>query len=230
VKKKQMIETATVCGKTITIDVAALVSSESMYFNATEIAAQFGKLIRDFLDLKSTKEYIYKYSELFNSGSQPDLEMVITKKGKYGGTWLHQEVALEFARWVSVDFRVKLDQWIKNRIKEEQSKSADRQDARLEWPDMTAAITAAHDDPKFYHYSNEADLINRVALGMTSKKFKEMMNCKNVRDALTGGQIKKIKKMQRLNTSMIELNMETKQRKEILLKMFPSEKLVNRND
>jgi len=218
-KKKQMIETATVCGKTITIDVAALVSGESMYFNATEIAKEFGVRLDNFMVMQSTLEYI---TLLSNSLDSSDLEIVVTKKGKYGGTWLHQGLALKFARWISVAFEFHLDRWIEARLKEEQLRSDDRQASRLEWPEMTAAITAAHSEPKFYHYSTEADLINRIALGMTSKQFKALMECGNVRDVLDAVQIKKVKALQRLNTSMIELGMSYQDRKLKLKERFPT--------
>ncbi|MDR3599369.1 MAG: Rha family transcriptional regulator [Desulfosporosinus sp.] len=36
--------------------------------------------------------------------------------------------------------------------------------ARLEYPELTDAIKSMHAEPKFFHYSNEADLINRIVL------------------------------------------------------------------
>src|SRR6056297_1605804 len=41
-----------------------------------------------------------------------------------------------------------MESFIKNRMK-----------SRMEYPEMTDAIHDAHEEPKFYHYSNEADLI-----------------------------------------------------------------------
>lgn len=57
-----------------------------------------------------------------------------------------------------------------------------------------------------YHFSNEADLINRVALGMTSAKFKifhEIDTKESIRDYLTPCQLKCIADLQRANTTYI---------------------------
>ena len=40
-------------------------------------------------------------------------------------------------------------------------------------PKLTEAINDAHEDPKPYHYSNEADMLNRIVLGMSAKKYRE---------------------------------------------------------
>ena len=45
---------------------------------------------------------------------------------------------------------------------------------REQHPQLTAAIKSVHDEPKFYHYSNEMDMLNRIALGMTAKQFREL--------------------------------------------------------
>jgi hypothetical protein len=42
----------------VTVDVSLLQKTDELFFNATEIAKQFGKEPDDFLRLESTKEYI----------------------------------------------------------------------------------------------------------------------------------------------------------------------------
>lgn len=90
--------------------------------------------------------------------------------------------------------------------------------AKLEYPQMTLAIQEAHENPKPYHYSNEADLINRTILGTTAKKYCELNQIDRVclRDNLTNPQIDLINHLQRLNTSMIEIGMSFEERKEKL--------------
>ena len=78
---------------------------------------------------------------------------------------------------------------------------------------MTNAVENAHDPAKFYHYSNEADLINRIVLGMSSKKFKKLNEVGSVRDALDALQLKQIESLQLVNTGLIQIDMDFETRK-----------------
>ena len=65
-------------------------------------------------------------------------------------------------------------------------------------PIFTQAIMDAHDEPKSYHYSNEYDLINRLVLGCTAKKFKEIHglgDVPSIRPFLSKPQLKAIKRL-----------------------------------
>lgn len=44
--------------------------------------------------------------------------------------------------------------------------------ARDEFPMLTQNIKLLHDHPKAYHFKNECDMLNQVALGMTAKQFR----------------------------------------------------------
>ena len=80
--------------------------------NATEMAKAFGKQPIDWLKTKQTKEFIASYSKLKNI-SLADLKVV--KRGGYNaGTWLYNEIAMEFARYLSPEFAI----WTNDRIKE----------------------------------------------------------------------------------------------------------------
>ena len=83
--------------------------------NATQMAKPFGKQPIFWLNNQSTKEFLAQLSELRNLSSA-DLVRV-TKGGndkKLQGTWMHEDVALEFARWLSPAFAI----WCNDRIKE----------------------------------------------------------------------------------------------------------------
>ena len=83
----------------ITVDVSLLSKTEEMFFNATEMAKPFGKRVQHFLSLESTQEYM---EEIFKSRDSTLLkqdDLIRTTRGKYGGTWLHKELAFEFAGW-----------------------------------------------------------------------------------------------------------------------------------
>lgn len=106
-------------------------------------------------------------------------------------------------------------------------KKIDRNSARLEYKPMTDAIKhereAQGKQIAPHHFSNEADLINRLALGMTSAKFRvhhEIGKEEPIRDYLTPEQIHCITELQRANTVFISMGWEFEQRKEVLRGMF----------
>lgn len=84
-----------------------------VYANATEMAKHFGKLVGDWLRLKSTEEYLKALSADMGI---PISELYQTVKGgnSFQGTWMYETVALEFARWLSPGFAI----WCNNRIRE----------------------------------------------------------------------------------------------------------------
>lgn len=92
-------------------------SGQSVMVNATQMAKPFGKRPAKWLELTSTKEFLSKLIAIRKS----DTDMVVTESGGAnggkkggGGTWMHEDVALEFARWLSPEFAI----WCNDRIKE----------------------------------------------------------------------------------------------------------------
>jgi hypothetical protein len=82
--------------------------------NATEMAKPFGKRPIDYLRLPSTNELI---GAIVRKSHISENQLIISKQGSTengGGTWLHEDVAIDFAQWLSVDFRL----WCNDRIKE----------------------------------------------------------------------------------------------------------------
>jgi len=80
-----------------------------LFVNATEMAKSFGKVPGKWLELPSTKEFIKTLLTIRKSDS-----FIRTVEGRSGGTWMHEDVALEFARWLSPSFAI----WCNDRIKE----------------------------------------------------------------------------------------------------------------
>lgn len=85
---------------------------EATMVNATEMAKPFGKRPIDWLKYQQSQDYINALSEVRNI-TLADLVRV-TKGGNNSGTWMHEDVALEFARWLSPQFAI----WCNDRIKE----------------------------------------------------------------------------------------------------------------
>lgn len=82
--------------------------------SATEMAKPFGKRPNDYLALSSTRELV---SAITKKNGISENQLVMTVAGSPangGGTWLHEDVALDFAQWLSIDFKL----WCNDRIKE----------------------------------------------------------------------------------------------------------------
>ncbi len=77
-------------------------------------------------------------------------------------------------------------------------------------------IKLIHDNPKPYHYSNESDMINRLALGMSARKFREANGIPkggSIRPYLTKEQIELIDKLQKVDVGLLVAIPDYEQRK-----------------
>lgn len=86
---------------------------DNVMVNATEMAKPFGKLVGDWIRLKTTTEF----AEALSADMQiPISALIQVVKGGNNeqGTWMHEDIALEFARWLSPAFAI----WCNKRIKE----------------------------------------------------------------------------------------------------------------
>uniref|UniRef100_A0AAU6W2X7 Uncharacterized protein n=1 Tax=Pseudomonas phage Orimi01 TaxID=3138541 RepID=A0AAU6W2X7_9VIRU len=122
-----------------------------------------------------------------------------------------------------------VDRWqeLEEQAAQQQVAAHSRQVARLEAPQMTEAVKivrqAAGKEIRPYHFSNEFDLVNRIALGETAKKFRAshgISQGESIRDYLSPCQIACVEHLQRLNTSLLDINMDFEQRKAKLNQVF----------
>ncbi len=81
-------------------------NGDDIMVNLTEMAKPFGKNPHDFLRLDSTKAFIEALKS--NTGFSRDSDLVRVERGAMGGTWAHRYIAVEFAGWLKIDFRVKM--------------------------------------------------------------------------------------------------------------------------
>lgn len=94
------------------------------WINATEAAKHFGKRVQHWLDNEQTQEYIREtLDELAEQDparfkSRNSGLLVVAQRGRNGGTWLHPELAVEFARWLSPKFARWCDRNIKELIRQ----------------------------------------------------------------------------------------------------------------
>jgi hypothetical protein len=148
---------------------------------------------------------------------------IIVKKGKYGGTYAHKDIAFEFGSAISVPFKLYLITEFQ-RLKEEEQKlfgwSAKRELARLNYHIHTDAIKhnliPAELSPAQISvvYASEADVLNVALFGVTAKQWREANpDLKgNIRDYATINELICLSNMENLNAVFINEKLTQKER------------------
>ena len=142
---------------------------------------------------------------------------IISKAGRYGGTYAHKDIAFEFASWISAEFKLFL-------IKEFQRLKEDEiQNRSLEW-DLSRSLSKInykiHTDaikqhliPQLFNkpkqnfvYANEADVLNVALFGVTAKEWRESNRDKEgyVRDYSSVEQLIVLSNMESINAELIK--------------------------
>lgn len=109
------------------------------------------------------------------------------------------------------------------------------QQARLDFPALTDRIAEMHDTPKAYHYSNEINMLYRIAIGMTASEFRKAHNLQadeNIRPHMTNEQLVLVVWLQQLDCSLSYTIPDFHERKAALQKIIaeqqPPKSLVKR--
>ena len=148
---------------------------------------------------------------------------LISKSGRYGGTYAHKDIAFEFASWISVEFKLYL-------IKEFQ-RLKDEERIQLGWDikrNLSKINYGIHTDaikknliPKEVTkkqiniiYASEADVLNIALFGMTAKEWRNSNPDKNgnVRDYANISQLVCLSNLENLNALFIKEGLPQEQR------------------
>ncbi|MCX4290623.1 MAG: KilA-N domain-containing protein [Odoribacter sp.] len=136
------------------------------------------------------------------------------KAGKYGGTYAHQDIAFEFAMWISPEFKIYIvKEFQRLKIEEQQllGWSAKRELSKINYRIHTDAIKQNLIPAKITKaqaniiYANEADVLNVAMFGMTAKHWRESNpELKgNIRDYATINELICLSNMENLNAVFI---------------------------
>ncbi|WP_302950795.1 KilA-N domain-containing protein [Holdemania filiformis] len=142
---------------------------------------------------------------------------IVSKSGRYGGTYAHSDIAFEFASWISAEFKLYI---IKDyqRIKTDENSrlslnwNLNREISKLNYRIHTDAIKENLIPPELtkeqiaYTYANEADMLNVALFGITAKQWSEMNPDKkgNMRDDANLNQLLVLSNMESYNAVLIE--------------------------
>lgn len=140
---------------------------------------------------------------------------ILSKSGRYGGTYAHKDIAFKFASWISVEFELYIIKEFQRLKTEEQRQlgwSAKRELSKINYRIHTDAIKQklipAEITPAQASivYANEADVLNVAMFGMTAKQWREANSDLkgNIRDYTTINELICLSNMESLNAVFIE--------------------------
>ena len=150
---------------------------------------------------------------------------IVSKTGRYGGTFAHRDIAFEFATWLSAEFKFYLIKEFQ-RLKEEENDrlslnwNLQRTISKINYRIHTDAIKENLVPKELnklqinFVYANEADMLNMALFGLTAKQWRDA-NPKaegNIRDAATIEQLVVLSNMESINAVLIHQGLPQNQR------------------
>ena len=148
---------------------------------------------------------------------------IIVKKGRYGGTYAHKDIAFEFGSAISVPFKLYLIEEFQRLKTEEQNMlgwSAKRELSKINYRIHTDAIKThllpaeiTREQASFV-YADEADVLNVAMFGKTAREWREENpDLKgNIRDYASINELICLPNMENLNAVFIEQGMPQSER------------------
>ncbi len=157
---------------------------------------------------------------------------IVASAGRYGGTYAHKDIALEFCSWLSPEFKLLL-------IKEFQRLKIDEAErTNAEW-DIKRMVSKANyhihtdaikenivpnltsENQKKWIYAEEADILNLILFGKTAKQWQQenpnlVLQGGNIRDYADLHQLTILSNLESINALLIKQGVEKKDRISIL--------------
>lgn len=234
------------------------------YISLTDMCRNFGEpsvLISSWMRNKDTIEYIGLWEQLHNPDFKPHEFVgfrneagtnrfnispqkwaeatgavgILSKSGRYGGTYAHEDIATHFGQWLSPEFSLYVVKEFK-RLKQIEAKrltkdwQLNRALAKINYRLHTDAVDK-HLIPsnipnklKWSWFTTEADLLNMALFGSTAKQWRDNNPDLegNIRDYATQEQLLVLANLETLNSQFIEDGLS----KEIRLKKLNKTAIV----
>ncbi len=234
-------------------DVTIISVKENDYISLTDIAKHKSNepnaVIGNWMRNRNTIEYLGVWESLYNPEFKPtefegfkkeaglnaftlspqkwinttNAIGIISKSGRYGGTYAHKDIAFKFASWISVEFELYIVKEFQ-RLKEEEQKligwTAKRELSKINYHIHTDAIkqnlipSEITQQQASIIYSNEADVLNIAMFGMTAKQWRdanpELKG--NIRDYATINELICLSNMESLNAVFIKEGLSQRER------------------
>lgn len=157
---------------------------------------------------------------------------IVSKSGRYGGTFAHSDIAFEFASWISAEFKLYIIKDYKRLKNDESSKlslgwNLNREISKLNYRIHTDAIKENLIPPELspyqisITYASEADVLNVALFGVTAKQWRDENPDKsgNIRDYASLNQLLVLANMESYNAILIEQGKPQPERLQLLNKL-----------
>ena len=154
---------------------------------------------------------------------------IVSKAGRYGGTYAHSDIAMSFATWISPEFQLYIMKDYRRLKTDENSQlslnwNLNREISKLNYRIHTDAIKENLLPPELtptqisFTYANEADMLNVVLFGQTAKQWKNEHPSVNgnMRDEATLNQLLVLANLESYNAILINQGKTQKERMELL--------------
>lgn len=149
---------------------------------------------------------------------------IVSKSGRYGGTYAHYDIAMEFASWLSPEFKLYIIQDYKRLKEDENSKlsltwNLHREISKINYKIHTDAIKEyllkdLTDEQLSFKYASEADMLNVALFDKRAKQWREENPALkgNMRDYASLNELLVLANMESYNAILIEKGLEQKER------------------
>ncbi|BAN62468.1 KilA-N domain-containing protein [Streptococcus anginosus] len=149
---------------------------------------------------------------------------IVSKSGRYGGTFAHSDIAMEFASWISPEFKLYIIQDYKRLKSDENSRlslgwNLNREISKINYKIHTDAIKEyllkdLTNEQLSYKYASEADMLNVALFNKRAKQWREENpDLKgNMRDYASLNELLVLANMESYNAVLIGKGMEQKER------------------
>ncbi len=161
---------------------------------------------------------------------------IVSKAGRYGGTYAHSDIAFEFASWISPEFKLYIIKDYKRLKFDENSRlslnwNLNREIAKLNYKIHTDAIKENLILPELtqkqisFAYASEADLLNVVLFGKTAKEWRDENPERkgNIRDEATINQLLVLANLESYNALLISQEKSQQERMQLLRQLAQSQ-------
>ena len=157
---------------------------------------------------------------------------ITAKAGRYGGTYAHSDIAMEFASWISAEFKLYLMKDYRRLKFDENSRlslswNLNREISKLNYRVHTDAIQQNLLPPDLtreqqsFVYADEADMLNVALFGLTAAQWRSQnQGCEgNIRDYASLQQLLVLANMESYNALLIEQKLPQTERLQMLRQM-----------
>lgn len=225
-------------------------------------------IVRNWIRNRATLEYLSTWEQIYNPDfkvfesehfkkqaglltftpsvsewiNQTNAIGLYVKRGKYGGTYAHKDIAFEFGMWISPKFKLLLIKEFERLKAEEQKQigwNAKRELSKINYRIHTDAIKnnlipkELSKNQINFVYAEEADVLNMALFGMTAKEWRTNNPDLdgNIRDYATMNELICLANLENLNSVFIKEGLKQSERLEKLNKIAISQmQILNDTD